>query len=168
MRISMVVAAADNNAIGVDNRLLWHLPNDLKHFKNTTWALPVIMGRKTLEALSGKPLNGRMNILMTRQKDFSAEGFHVVHDMNAALDLVKSSQYREVNIIGGGEIYRQFLPLAHRIILTRVEASFTADAFFPELPADEWQLLSDDPQPADERHAYSYRFQVWERNKPVE
>lgn len=165
MRISMVVAAAENNAIGLDNRLLWHLPNDLKHFKNSTWALPVIMGRKTLEALAGKPLNGRMNIVLTRQQDFSADGFHVVHNMEQALDLVKQAQYREVNIIGGGEIYRQFLPLAHRIVLTRVEASFEADAFFPELPPDEWQLVTDDPMPADERHAYSYRFQVWERNK---
>lgn len=165
MRISMVVAAAENNAIGLDNRLLWHLPNDLKHFKNSTWALPVIMGRKTLDALAGKPLNGRMNIVVTRQKDFVAEGFHVVHDLEQAMDLVKQAQYREVNIIGGGEIYRQFLPLAHRIVLTRVEASFEGDAFFPELPANEWQLVADDPMPADERHAYSYRFQLWERNK---
>ncbi|MFN9590517.1 MAG: dihydrofolate reductase, partial [Bacteroidota bacterium] len=104
MRISMVVAAAENNAIGLDNRLLWHLPNDLKHFKNSTWALPVIMGRKTLDALAGKPLNGRMNIVITRQNDFVAEGFHVVHDLQQALDLVKQAQYREVNIIGGGEI----------------------------------------------------------------
>ena len=77
MRISMIVAAAQNNAIGLDNRLLWHLPNDLKFFKNATWALPVIMGRKTLEALSGKPLNGRMNIVITRQDDFAKEGFLV-------------------------------------------------------------------------------------------
>lgn len=166
MRISMVVAAAENQAIGLDNRLLWHLPNDLRHFKNSTWALPVIMGRKTLEALAGKPLTGRMNIVLTRQQDFAANGFHVVHDMEQALELVKQAQYREVNIIGGGEIYRQFLPKAHRIILTRVEASFEGDAFFPELPVAEWQLISDDPQPADDKHAYSYRFQVWERVNP--
>ena len=105
MRISMIVAAAQNNAIGLDNRLLWHLPNDLKFFKNATWALPVIMGRKTLEALSGKPLNGRMNIVVTRQTDFSPEGFLVAHDIHSALQICKEANYREVNIIGGGEIY---------------------------------------------------------------
>lgn len=164
MRISMIVAAASNNAIGLDNRLLWHLPNDLKFFKNATWALPVIMGRKTLEALSGKPLNGRMNIVITRQVDFTKEGFWVAHDIQEALQICKDANYREVNVIGGGEIYRQYLPLAHRLLITRVEVELTGDAYFPEIPSDDWGLISDDPQPADEKHAYPYRFQVWERN----
>jgi len=163
MRISMIVAAAQNNAIGLDNRLLWHLPNDLKFFKNATWALPVIMGRKTLEALSGKPLNGRMNIVITRQVDFAKEGFLVAHDIQEALQICKEANYREVNVIGGGEIYRQYLPLAHRLLITRVEVELTGDAYFPEIPVDDWVLFSDDPQPADEKHAYPYRFQVWER-----
>ena len=163
MRISMIVAAAQNNAIGLDNRLLWHLPNDLKFFKNATWALPVIMGRKTLDALSGKPLNGRMNIVVTRQTDFSPEGFLVAHDIHSALQICKEANYREVNIIGGGEIYQQYLPLAHRLLITRVEVELTGDAYFPEIPAADWMLISDDPQPADEKHAYPYRFQVWER-----
>jgi dihydrofolate reductase len=164
MRISMIVAAATNNAIGLDNRLLWHLPNDLKFFKNATWALPVIMGRKTLEALSGKPLNGRMNIVITRQVDFAKEGFWVAHDIQEALQICKDANYRAVNVIGGGEIYRQYLPLAHRLLITRVEVELTGDAYFPEIPSDDWGLISDDPQPADEKHAYPYRFQVWERN----
>jgi dihydrofolate reductase len=160
----MIVAAATNNAIGLDNRLLWHLPNDLKFFKNATWALPVIMGRKTLEALSGKPLNGRMNIVITRQVDFAKEGFWVAHDIQEALQICKDANYRAVNVIGGGEIYRQYLPLAHRLLITRVEVELTGDAYFPEIPSDDWGLISDDPQPADEKHAYPYRFQVWERN----
>lgn len=163
MKISLVVAAAQNNAIGIDNRLLWHLPNDMKFFKNVTWALPVIMGRKTLEALNAKPLNGRFNIVVTRQQDFKAPGFIVVHDIHAALQICKEANYREINVIGGGEIYRQYMPLAHRLVVTRVEASLAGDAFFPEIPENEWVLVSDDPQSADEKHAYAYRFQVWER-----
>lgn len=163
MKISLVVAAAQNNAIGIDNRLLWHLPNDMKFFKNVTWALPVIMGRKTLEALHAKPLNGRLNIVVTRQQDFQAPGFVVVHNIEEALQVCKESNYREINVIGGGEIYRQYMPLAHRLVVTRVEATLEGDAYFPEIPENEWALVSDDPQPADEKHAYAYRFQVWER-----
>lgn len=165
MYISMIVAAAENDAIGLNNKLLWHLPNDLKLFKNTTWALPVIMGRKTLESLSGKPLKGRMNIVLTRQKDFTAEGFHVAHDLEQALNLAKDANYLEVNIIGGGEIYREFLPLAQRIFLTRVKVEPEADSFFPHLPKEEWKIVADDPMSPDKRHAYAYRFQVWERVK---
>lgn len=163
MKISLVVAAAENNAIGIDNRLLWHLPNDMKFFKNVTWALPVIMGRKTLEALNAKPLNGRLNIVVTRQKDFQVPGFVVAHDIHEALQICKDAHYREICVIGGGEIYRQYMPLAHRLVVTRVAANLAGDAYFPEIPEQEWELVSDDPQPADEKHAYAYSFQVWER-----
>jgi dihydrofolate reductase len=105
-----------------------------------------------------------MNIVITRQVDFAKEGFWVAHDIQEALQICKDANYRAVNVIGGGEIYRQYLPLAHRLLITRVEVELTGDAYFPEIPSDDWGLISDDPQPADEKHAYPYRFQVWERN----
>jgi len=162
MIISLVVAAAENNVIGKDNRLLWHLPNDMKFFKNTTWGMPVIMGRKTFESL-GKPLAGRPNIVMTRDQNWKADGTRVVSTLEEALQAAADTDAKEAFVIGGGEIFNQSLPLAHRVYLTRVHASPEGDTFFPELPADEWQLLSQLDFDADARHQYAYSFQVWQR-----
>lgn len=162
MKISLVVAASENNVIGKDNRLLWHLPNDMKFFKNTTWGMPVIMGRKTFESL-GKPLAGRTNIVMTRDKKWTAEDTIVCSGMDEALKAAAGTDAKEVFVIGGGDVYKQVLPQAGRVYLTRVHATFDGDAFFPELPAREWKLLSQLDFTADEKHAYAYSFQVWQR-----
>lgn len=163
MNISLVVAAAQNNAIGKDQKLLWTLPNDMKFFKNVTWGMVVIMGRKTFEAL-GKPLKGRQNIVITKQNDWKAEGVVTVKDFDDALFAAKEMDVREVFVIGGGEIYKLTLPPANRIYLTRVHTSPEgADAFFPEFSKEDWALISNKDYPVDEKHAYAYSFQVWDR-----
>jgi dihydrofolate reductase len=164
MILSQVVAAADNNAIGKNNQLLWSLPNDTKFFKNTTWGMPVIMGRKTFESL-GKPLAGRTNIVITRQKDWQPEGAFVVHDLKEAMTVAASTDAKEAFIIGGAEIYKQTLPLTQRVYLTRVHATLDADAYFPAMNFADWNLLSQLDFTADAKHAYAYSFQVWERKE---
>ncbi|MDF2380436.1 dihydrofolate reductase [Nostoc ellipsosporum NOK] len=162
MNISLVVAAADNNIIGKDNKLLWHLPNDLKFFKNVTWGMPVIMGRKTFEAL-GKALPGRKNIVITRQKGWKAEGAVVVSSLDDALFLIKEMDVKEPMVIGGGEIYRLAFEKARRIYITRVEASPEGDTSFPAIDPAKWKLVSQKNHEADDKHAYNYSFQVWDR-----
>lgn len=162
MLLSQVVAAAENNAIGKSNQLLWTLPNDMKFFKNTTWGMPVIMGRKTYESL-GKPLTGRINIVITRQHDWQPEGIRVVHDIKEAMSAAAESDAREAFIIGGGEIYKQTLPITNRVYLTRVHTSIEGDTYFPEMNKADWELLSQLDFTADAKHAYDYSFQVWQR-----
>ena len=163
MTISLVVAASENNVIGKDNRLLWHLPNDMKFFKNTTWGMPVIMGRKTFESM-GKPLAGRTNIVMTRDKEWAASGTTTSANMDEAMKAAADTDAKEVFVIGGGEIFKQVLPQASRVYLTRVHTKLEGDAFFPELPAKDWKLLSQLDFTADAKHAFAYSFQVWQRN----
>ena len=162
MIITLVVAAANNNAIGKNNQLLWHLPNDMKYFKNVTWGMPVVMGRKTFESL-GKPLAGRKNIVLTRQAGWKAEGVVTVKDFKDALFLVKEMDVKEVMVIGGGEIYRSVFDKATRIHMTRIDAEFEADTFFPAIDPKAWKLVSQKNYDADAKHAYNYSFQVWER-----
>lgn len=162
--ISLIVAAAQNNAIGKDNRLLWHLPNDLKFFKNTTWGMPVIMGRKTFESV-GKPLPGRFNIVVTRQPGWSAEGVWVAGSLDEAIARAESTNCLEIFVAGGGDIYRQAMERAGKIYMTRVDASPEADAYFPELHPAVWEQDTSVDFPADEKHAYRYSFQVWKRRK---
>lgn len=164
MILSLVVAASTNNAIGKNGELLWHLPNDMKFFKNVTWAMPVAMGRKTFDALGNKPLNGRLNVVITRQKDFTAQGIAVVSNIDDAEFLAHQQDYKELMIIGGGEIYRQSISKADKIYITRVHAVFEdADAFFPEIDETKWQLTSNQDFFKDEKHTYDYSFQLWER-----
>lgn len=163
MIISLVVAAANNNAIGKDGTMPWHLPNDLKHFKNVTWGMPVVMGRKTFDSL-GKALPGRKNIVITRQADWKAENAVSVSSIEDALFLAGETDAREVMVIGGGEIYRTVFAKAKRIYLTRVEAEPEADTFFPAVDPKEWRLVSQKNYEADEKNDYNYSFQVWERN----
>lgn len=163
MTISLIVAAGTNGAIGKDNQLLWHLPNDLQFFKKTTWAMPVIMGRKTFESLSGKALMGRLNIVISRQQNWEAPGVVVVHSLADALFVAKSDNYQEVFVAGGGQIYQEALPLAHKVYLTRVQVEPEADTFFPTLSVNEWKLVVETPFPANEKHLYAYSFQLWER-----
>lgn len=164
MIISIVVAASQNNCIGSNNQLLWHLPNDMKFFKNTTWGMPVIMGRKTYESM-GKPLTGRTNIVVTRNAGWMAEGVKVAATLEEALVLAADADAREAYVIGGGEIYRQALPLTHRIYLTRVHTVLEGDTFFPEISEQDWICLSKLDFSADEKHQWPYSFEVWERKK---
>jgi len=162
--ISLVVAASANNAIGKNNRLLWHLPNDMRFFKNITWAMPVAYGRKTFEALCSKPLPGRLNIMITRNNNFAAEGITVVNTVNDALLIAKQNGYKELMIIGGGEIYKETIRVADYIYLTRVHHVFDeADTFFPEINQAEWTVISGKEFNADAKHAYPYSFQIWKR-----
>ncbi len=162
MIITLVVAAARNNAIGKDNKLLWHLPNDMRYFKNVTWGFPVVMGRKTFEAL-GKPLTGRKNIVLTRQPDWKADGVVAVKSFDDALLLANEMGVKELMVIGGGEIYNALIDKARRIHLTRVNADLEGDTFFPEIDPKKWKLVSQKNYEADAKHAYNYSFQVWER-----
>jgi dihydrofolate reductase len=162
MIISLVVAAAGNNAIGKDNQLLWHLPNDLKFFKNITWGMVVIMGRKTFEAVN-KPLPGRINIVITRQPGWTAEGTITASDLTDALGKAKATNCKEIFVIGGGEIYKQSMAIANKIYITRVHASLEGDTFFPVIGEDKWTLTSNEDFETDAKHAYAYSFQVWEK-----
>lgn len=163
MQISLIVAASINNAIGKNNQLLWHLPNDMKFFKNTTWAMPIIMGRKTFESLCGKPLNGRLNIVITNQAGISFEGVSVVNSLESAINIAAMNDYKEAFVIGGGEIYKEAMPIANKIYLTRVDVIVDADTFFPELNPNSWILTNVEEHAADAKHQYNYRFQIWEK-----
>ena len=165
MIISLLVAAAENNAIGKNNQLLWHLPNDMKFFKNTTWGMPLIMGRKTFESIGSKPLAGRQNIIITRQEDWHVDGTIPAMDLETAIEMPGRMDVKELFVIGGGEIYTQIIERAHRVYMTRVHAEFEADTFFPVINEKIWTLVRNLDQPADEKHAYAYSFQLWERKK---
>ncbi len=160
MLLSLIVAVAKGNVIGGDNKLLWHLPADLKHFKNVTMDHPIIMGRKTFESI-GKPLPGRKNIVVTRQEDYVAEGCTVVNNLQEAINL--SEKEGEVFIIGGAEIFRQSIPAADKIYLTRIDHAFDGDVFFPDLNFSEWKLVKYVKYHADEKNKYEYSFAEYER-----
>lgn len=161
----MVVAAAENNVIGKDNRLLWRLPNDMKFFKNVTWGLPVIMGRKTFQSL-GKALKGRTNIVITRQHGFQANDITMAGTIGEAITAAGATYAKEAFIIGGAEIYKQTLAVTDRIYMTRVHGSFEGDSFFPAIDPAHWKLHSRLDFPADDKHAYGYSFEVWDRTAP--
>lgn len=163
--ISLIVAASENNAIGRNGDLLWTLPNDMKFFKNTTWGMVVVMGRKTFESL-GKPLAGRINIVITRNTGWKAEGAKVVSDLDAAMKEAEATNCKEIFVIGGGEIYRQSMAIADRIYMTKVHETFNdADTYFPIIDQSEWELKSNYDFSADEKHAYAYSFQVWDKKQ---
>ena len=164
MIISLVVAAASNHVIGKEGTLPWQLPADLRHFKNTTWGLPIIMGRKTYASLMA-PLPGRTNIVLTRNKDWSpnSELVAVVSTPEEALHQARLVFAKEVMVIGGGEVYVIFLPLASRIYLTRVEAEPEGDTFFPALDPTVWSMQKAVRYEADAKNAYSCSFEIWER-----
>ena len=162
MVISFIVAVSENNVIGKDNKLPWHLPSDMKYFKNKTWAMPVVMGRKTFEAL-GKPLDGRTNFVITRKTDWKPAGVEIVHSIDQAIVEATKLDAKEIFIIGGAEIFTAALPLADRIYLTLIHHNFEGDAFFPEFKTDEWKLVSNKEYQADEKNKYAHSFQMWER-----
>lgn len=163
MIISMVVAAADNNVIGKNNGLLWNLPNDMAFFKNVTWGMPVIMGRKTYQSL-GKPLKGRTNIVITSNKAFNpGSGVIMAGSIDEAVSQAAITDAKECYVIGGGEIYRQAMVKADRIYMTRVHVSPDGDTSFPVINEEEWEKISSSTFPQDDKHAYSYTFEIWQR-----
>lgn len=156
----LIAAASENNALGKDNQLLWHLPDDFKRFKELTSHHFIIMGRKTFESFP-KLLPNRTHVIITRQEDYAPEGCIVVHDLESGIAVCPKNEDRYV--IGGGEIYRLALPIADRIELTRVHGSFEADAFFPEFGPSGWELTESVFHPADERHALPFTYETWDR-----
>jgi dihydrofolate reductase len=158
--LSIVVAVSENNAIGKNNELLWHLPADLKHFKNITTGHTIIMGRKTFDSI-GRALPNRRNIVITRQASLAVEGVEFVNSLNEALELCIDKE--QAYIIGGAEIYRQALPFCDRIYLTRVHQYFEGDAFFPELDEHNWQETEKHDYLPDEKNKFAYTFSTLER-----
>ena len=158
--ITMIAAAGENNALGKDNKLIWHLSDDLKHFKNLTKGHHIIMGRKTFESMP-KALPNRTNIRVTRQKEYSAENAQVVHSLEAALALAQDDV--RPFIIGGGEIYRQGLAFADCIELTRVHEDFEADTFFPEIDPKVWREVWRENHDKDEKHPHAFSFIRYEK-----
>lgn len=159
----MIAAAAENNALGKDNDLLWHLPDDFKRFKRLTTGHKIIMGRKTYESFP-KPLPNRTNIIITRDKNYKVnfENCIVVHSLETALDLVKDE---DAFIIGGGEIYNQGEVFSNTIELTRVHGSFEADTFFPEINDADWELVSEEYHSKDEKHNYAFTYLTYTKRK---
>jgi dihydrofolate reductase len=167
MKLSLIVATAHDNVIGRNNELPWHLPQDLKYFKSVTLGKPIIMGRKTFESI-GKPLPGRTNIVVTRQKNWSFSGVLVAKNIESALETAQAFRTEQNNIaeeimvIGGAEIYRTALPMADRVYLTKIDAKIEgADAFFPELSSAQWKLISELPGESDA--SIKHKFLVYER-----
>ena len=154
-RVSIVVATDEHGGIGLEGRLPWHLPNDLKRFKALTMGKPIVMGRRTFDSI-GRALPGRVNIVVSRQSGLGIDGCVVVPSLEAALEAAGEAD--ETCVIGGAEIYRLALPLAETLHLTRVHATVGADTFFPVIDAAEWEEISREDCPADERHAYPYSF----------
>ncbi|MES2701810.1 MAG: dihydrofolate reductase [Bacteroidota bacterium] len=164
MVLSFIVAVSENNAIGKDNALPWRLPEDLKFFKRTTMGKPIIMGRKTYDSL-GKPLPGRLNIVLTTQTGIAfPEGVSVYNNIDAAVARLQDESTEEGFIIGGGKVFEETLSLADRLYVTRVHAVVPdADVFFPEIDHTHWKLVWEEAHKADEKHQYDYTFQKYER-----
>jgi len=163
--ISIIVAVAENNVIGKDNNLIWHLPVDMKFFKDTTMGHCVIMGRKNYESIPEKfrPFSNRTNIVVTRQKEFHAPGTIVVDSIEKAIEAAKQTNDTEIFIIGGAEIYKQTLPLTDRIYFTRIHHSFDGDTFFPEINWNEWKEIDRKKGIVDEKNIYAHDFITYQK-----
>ena len=160
-KISLIAAVAENNVIGSKNQMLWHISNDLKHFKQVTSGHPVVMGKNTYLSLPVKPLPNRTNIVMSRKGFDGCEKCIIVSTMEEALE--KMSDQEENFVIGGGEIYRLFLPMAQKLYLTRVHQPYGGDTLFPEIDEKEWQLLENEEITGDTQNDFSYSFQLYVR-----
>lgn len=158
--ITIIAAAGENNELGKNNDLVWHLPNDFKRFKQLTTGHHIIMGRKTFESFP-KPLPNRTHIVITRNKSYQKEGIIVVSSIEEALE--KASEDSQPFIIGGGEIYKQSLPFAKKMELTRVHGTFEADTFFPDFSREEWTLVHQEFHKKDDRHNYSFTYETWQK-----
>ena len=160
-RIALIAAMTDDRVIGIENRLPWKLPADMKWFRQHTLGKPIVMGRKTFESFGSKPLPERLNIVITRDRNYRAEGAVVVHDIDEALAAAGDAE--EVMIIGGASFYEQMLPQADRLYLTFVHADVKGDAWFPEFDRSQWREVFREDHEADEKNPYGYRFVILER-----
>ncbi len=159
--ITIIAAVAEQNALGKDNQLIWHLPADLRRFKKVTSGHPIIMGRKTFESL-GRPLPNRTNIVITRNKDYHLDGIVVAHSLEGAIE--KAQQIDEqIFIIGGATIYKKAIEIADFLDITHVHHSFEADAFFPEIDTSIWEEVTNESFKADEKNKYNYSFVRYQR-----
>ncbi|GLQ78532.1 dihydrofolate reductase [Mesorhizobium huakuii] len=171
MHVAIYVAIAENGVIGRDGGLPWRLSTDLKRFKADTMGKPIIMGRKTYEGI-GRPLPGRLNIVVTRDKSWRAEGVEVAHTLEAAIQLAAvrarcMTGVDEACVIGGGQIYAQALPLADRLHVTHVLAAVDGDAHFPPIDAETWRVVSSQEVPAGEKDSHATRYSVYERRRQI-
>jgi dihydrofolate reductase len=161
MIISIIAAIAENNVIGKDNKLIWHLPADLKHFKELTSGHHIIMGRKTWESIGKKPLPDRTNIVITRDKNYKTEGCILVHSLDEALAAAKGQE--EVFVIGGAEIYKQAMDKADKLYITRVHHKFEGDTFFPEIGKEWFEAINNDFE-KDSKNKYDFSLCEYERD----
>ena len=158
--ITLIAAVAENNALGKDNQLLWHLPDDFKRFKNVTSGHHIIMGRKTFESFP-KPLPNRTHVIITRQKEYQPESCIVANSLSNAIAACPKGE--EIFIIGGGEIYKQSIEIADKLDITKVHHIFEADTFFPEIDLTKWKLVSSLFHPKDEKNEFDFTFQTYLR-----
>ncbi len=162
-KIAMIAAIAENRVIGKDNALLWDIPKDMQWFRDKTKGKPIIMGRKTYESI-GRPLPGRLNIVITRQKEFAAEGVHITHSYEEAVDIglkhAQENNLEEIFIVGGEQIYKLGLNNADFLYLTHIEEIYEGDAFFPEFNEDNWDIIFAEHHP-EEKHAPAFTFKIY-------
>jgi dihydrofolate reductase len=159
--ITLIAAVGENNELGRDNQLVWHLPDDFKRFKSITTGYHIIMGRKTFESFP-KPLPNRTHVIITRKKDYNPEGCIVVNSIQDAIS--KCPQDEDVYVIGGGEIYKQSIEFADKLEITRVHHSFEADTYFPKINSDQWNIIFEEFHPKDEKHNYDFTYFTYIRN----
>jgi len=163
MRITLIAAMAANRAIGIDNRLPWRLPADQRRFKKLTLGHPMIMGRRTFDSIGGVPLPGRPTIVVTRDPAWSGPGVQAARSVDEALAMAQGD---EVFVAGGEAIFRQALERADRIQLTRIDQDFPGDTFFPEIDADDWQIVEREDHGPTAETPFSYSFLVMDRKRP--
>ena len=167
MIVSMIAAVAENNVIGKDNDLPWHLPDDMKYFMQTTKEHYVVMGRKNYQSIPEKfrPLPNRTNIVVTSQKNFLAPGCHVVNTLGKAIEHCRAANQEEIFLIGGSRIYQEGLSITNKLYLTEIKSKIEGDVFFPKLDKTKWKEISRVSHPTDERHKHPFDFVVLERQK---
>lgn len=167
MIVSLIVAVAENSAIGFNNDLIWHLPNDMKYFKETTLNHHIITGRKNYISIPEKyrPLASRTNIVLTHNSDFKADNCFIKHTLESAISFAKENGETEVFIIGGGQIYQEALSkkLIDRMYITYVHETFDADTFFPDYDLTDWKITKEEKHQTDEKHKHSYTFVVYQK-----
>ncbi len=161
--ISIIVAIAENNAIGKNNQLLWHIPDDLKRFKRLTTGHPVIMGKKTFESLPFRPLPNRMNIVLSDIPGDKIEGCTMAYSIEEAVSLCPENE--ECFVMGGGMVYRQFLEIADKLYITFVHKDFDADTFFPEIDYSKWELTGEEKHINEDSNSLSFTYKIFKRKK---
>ncbi|WP_433581219.1 dihydrofolate reductase [Paenibacillus amylolyticus] len=162
MSIELVWAMGENGVIGLNNSIPWRLPKDMAFFKQRTLNKTIIMGRNTWESFGGKPLPQRRNIVVTRDLNYKVEQAEIVHTIEEGLSVTKCE---ELCVIGGSQVYREFLPLADRLVVTKIHENFEGDTFFPEVDWSEWELIEQIEGEQDEKNVHAYTFEFYERKR---